>query len=212
MTEENTTGTIPDRPPAKPRRSYIIIAALLLVVIIVVGAILISTLLSRRQGGGGEPTALVDVTPSLGPTLTAGSTQAPTAVSSPTVRPTPTKVSGPLMINPDSPLFEFKSAGARPGSDWTGFFGQVLDAQGKPLSGVSVIVWKADRTPAASIVKTDTAGTYEIRLGTGALAGEWSIQVLTDDLQPASNMQAFRTDTNTVTGIQQIQVVWQQVP
>jgi hypothetical protein len=35
---------------------------------------------------------------------------------------------------------------------------------------------------------------------------------LTDDYQPASKLFSFDTDENTETGIQQIQVIWKQVP
>jgi len=116
------------------------------------------------------------------------------------------------MGNTDTPLYDFVSAGARPGTDWTGFFGQVTDAQGNPLAGVPVVIWYPDGVLAAEVVHTDKDGKYEIHLADGALAGLWSIQVLTADMQPASKLQTFRTDDNTQTGIQQIQVLWQKVP
>ncbi len=103
------------------------------------------------------------------------------------------------------------SAGARPSAEWTGFFGQVTDAQGNPIPGVPLIVWYADGVAASPVVRTDADGNYEIRLANKPLAGVWSIQVLTDDMQAASKLQTFRTDENTETGIQNIQVLWQKV-
>ena len=67
-------------------------------------------------------------------------------------------------------------------------------------------------TPASGVVQTDETGYYEIRLADAPLAGVWSIQLLTDDWRPASKLFTFETDENTDTGIQQIQVIWKQVP
>jgi hypothetical protein len=116
------------------------------------------------------------------------------------------------MSDTDTPLFDFVSAGARPSTEWTGFFGEVLNAAGNPLSGVPLVVWYRDGTPASSVVTTDVDGRYEIRLAEAALAGSWSIQVLTEDGHPASKLFTFDTDENSETGIQQIQVIWQKLP
>ena len=115
------------------------------------------------------------------------------------------------MTGTDTPIFDFVSAAARPSAEWTGFFGQVTDAQGNPISDVPLVVWYPDGVAASQVVRTDANGNYEIRLAGGALAGVWSIQVLTDDMQAASKLQTFRTDENAETGIQNIQVLWQKV-
>jgi hypothetical protein len=115
------------------------------------------------------------------------------------------------MTNTDTPIFDFVSAGARPSTEWTGFFGQVTDAQGNPIPGVPLIVWSSRGVAASPVVRTDADGNYEIRVANGVLAGVWSIQVLTDDMQAASRLQTFRTDENTETGVQNIQVLWQKV-
>ena len=66
--------------------------------------------------------------------------------------------------------------------------------------------------PASPPVETGEDGTYEIRIEDGPLTGTWSVQVLTEDGQPASQLVTFQTDENTATGVQQIQVIWQHVP
>jgi hypothetical protein len=116
------------------------------------------------------------------------------------------------MQDTDTPAFSLDSAGARPSVEWTGFFGQVLDRAGNPLSGVSVVVWYRDGQPAAPVVKTDQDGHYEIRLADAPLAGTLTIQLLTDDNLPASKLFTFQTNDNTQTGIQQVQAIWKQVP
>ena len=116
------------------------------------------------------------------------------------------------MEDTDAPLFEFDSAGARPSEEWTGFFGQVLDAGGGSVANVSVVVWYRDGTPASPVVQTDETGYFEIRLADAPLAGIWSVQLLTDDWRPASKLFTFETDENTDAGIQQLQVMWKQVP
>jgi hypothetical protein len=115
--------------------------------------------------------------------------------------------------------FVHLSAGARPSTEWTGFFGQVQDAEGNPLSGVALIVLypgakpvELEGVPTSPIVRTDADGNYEIRLADAPLADTWSILVLTEDGTPASDFLTFRTDENTESGIQQIQVIWQELP
>jgi hypothetical protein len=97
----------------------------------------------------------------------------------------------------------------------------VLDAQGKPLAGVPLIVWYPDPQgipaepvdhPGSPVLRTDKDGNYEIRLADAPYAGTWSIQVLTDDGQPASKLFTFQTSDNTKTGLQQIQVIWKKLP
>lgn len=145
----------------------------------------------------------------LAPTFTPGPTKEPTNTPPPTPSPTPAP---PVMLDTDTPAFEFVSAGARPGVEWTGLFGQVVDSEGNPLPGIPLAVWYDDGTLAADIVRTDDQGNYEIRLADAPLAGTWSIQVLTEDGQPASKLFTFKTDEDTEAGIQQIQVLWQEIP
>jgi hypothetical protein len=118
----------------------------------------------------------------------------------------------PMMLDTDEPAFEFQSAGARPSTEWTGFFGRVTDTEGNPLTDVPIIVWYGDGTEASPVVRTDVDGNYEIRLADAPFAGTWSIQILTEDGGAASKLFTFQTDENTETGIQQIQVLWQQAP
>jgi hypothetical protein len=197
-------------PPKSSTRLYVILAVVLVVIIVVAAVLLITKGLPALRGEE-EPTAVTEAEPTATPvpTFTPGPTRAPT--DTPLPSPTPT-LEAPVMADTDAPAFSFESAGGRPSVEWTGFFGQVLDAAGEPLEGVSVIVWYRDGTPASSVVKTDEAGAYEIRLADAPLAGQWSIQLLTDDYQPASKLFSFDTDENTETGIQQIQVIWKQVP
>jgi hypothetical protein len=196
-------------PTRNPNRLYIIIAAILLVIIVVVVVLLIT------QGfpgliGKQEPTATMEPEPTATwvPTFTPRPTQEPTDTPPP-VSPTAPDLS---MSDTDTPIFDFGSAGARPGVDWTGFFGHVQDTAGNPVEGVFVIVWYRDGQPASPAVPTDKDGNYEIRLADGPLAGTWSIQLLNPDGSPASKLFTFRTDENTETGIQQIQVIWKQIP
>ncbi len=213
MTGTEPTDTGPRRPASNPTRIYIIAAVLLLVVIVAVAAILITRGIPALRRTP-QPTLTAQAASTTAPTTTAAPTAAPTAQASvePTARPAPSAEPSPVMSDVDSPGFALQSAGARPSTEWTGFFGQVVDAQGDPLAGVPLVVWYPDGTAASAVVETDAAGGYEVRLADGVLAGLWSIQVLSDDLQPASKLQTFATDENSQTGIQQIQVIWQQVP
>lgn len=210
MSEPTDANGSPAGPSRDSTRLYIIIALVLVVVIIVVVILLITKGLPALRGEGQEtPAAEAGGTPTLAPTYTAGPTKEPTTTPLPPPSPT---APVPIMLDTDTPIFDFESAGARPGLEWTGFFGQVWDTEGEPVPGVLLIVWYRDGTPASPVVRTDDSGAYEIRLADAPLAGSWSIQVLTDDGQPASKLFTFNTDENTETGIQQIQVIWQEVP
>lgn len=217
MSEAMETNTGPGLEPSdpgssnSPNRRYILIAAVLVIVIVVAAILLVTWGIPALRGETETPTAVTEVEPTATPvpTFTPGPTKAPT--NTPVPLPTPT-LEAPVMLDTDEPAFEFESAGARPGVEWTGFFGQVLDADGNPLAGVSVIVWYRDGTAASDVVQTDETGYYEIHLADAPLAGFWSIQLLADDWQPASKLFTFQTDENTEAGIQQLQVLWKQVP
>lgn len=190
-------------------RVYILIAAVLVVVILVTVILLVTRVLPGLGTESEPSSAAVEPAATLAPTFTPGPTKQPTDTPPPTSSPT---AAPPVMLDTDTPGFEFVSAGARPGVDWTGFFGRVVDSEGDPLAGIPLIIWYDDGTPASDMVKTDADGNYEIRLAEAPLIGIWSIQVLAEDGQPASKLFTFRTDENTETGIQQIQVLWQKVP
>jgi hypothetical protein len=198
------------KPSRNPNRIYIIVAVILLVVIAVATVLLITQGIPALLGEK-EPTAAALVEPPA--TQVATFTPAPT--KEPTHTPAPPALSTlpPLvMADTDTPAFDLDSAGARPGAEWTGFFGQVLDTAGNPMPGVPVMVWYRDGQPASSPTPTGPDGSYEIRLAEAPLAGIWTIQLLTADGSPASKLLTFQTDENTETGIQQIQVVWRQLP
>jgi hypothetical protein len=210
VSETETTNAGRGGSSSNPNRLYILLAVLFAVVIVVAGILLVTKGIPALKGER-EPTAATEgmAAPTPVPTFTPAPTKAPTNTPPPAAAAAPSEL---VMANTDAPLFDFESAGGRPGVEWTGFFGQVFDAQGNPMPGVSLIVWYRDGTPASPVVKTDDSGSYEIQLADAPLAGAWSIQVLTDDWQPASNLFTFNTDENTKTGIQQIQVIWKQVP
>ena len=197
------------KPSKNSNRIYIIAAAVLLVVIVVTTVLLITegipTLLGEKEP---TPTAEEPAATQVA-TFTPGPTAEPTNTALPTEAPT---YPPPSMSDTDAPIYDFQSAGARPGEAWTGFFGQVLDTDGQPVEGVPVIVWYRDGQPASPPTPTDQDGNYEIILADAPLAGAWTIQLLTQDMQPASRLLTFDTDENTQTGIQQIQVIWQQIP
>jgi hypothetical protein len=210
VSETRPTDKSEKSPSQDSMRTYVILAAAL-VVIIIVAAILVITVGLPALRGDNQETPTVAATPSSTPVPTY--TPAPTAEPSNTPPPSPSPtMSALVMSDTDEPLFEFVSAGARPGTEWTGFFGQVQDASGQPMSGVPVIVWYRDGQPAAPPARTGEDGYYEIRLADGPLAGTWTIQVLTAEGQPASKLFTFETDEDTGAGIQQIQVIWQQLP
>jgi hypothetical protein len=200
------SGTDTESGQASPKsgstRIYILVALILIAVIVILAAILI-------KGRGRK----VAATSTVAPTATVGATftSLPTATQAPAPVQLPASTPSPVMADTDTPVFDFVSAGGRPSTEWTGFFGQVTDAEGKAISGVSLIVWYPDGVAASPVVKTGADGTYEIRLAEEPLVGVWSIQVLTDDLRAASKLQTFRTDLDTQTGIQNIQVLWQKV-
>jgi hypothetical protein len=196
-------------PTRNSNRLYIIIAAILLVIIVVAGVLLITQGLPGLIGRQ-EPTATMEPQPTATrvPTFTPGPTKEPTDTPPP-LSPTAPALS---MSDTESPIFDFESAGARPGAGWTGFFGQVHDTAGGPVEGVLVIVWYRDGQPASPAVPTDGGGNYEIRLADGPLTGTWTVQLLSADGSPASKLFTFETDENTETGVQQIQVIWKQIP
>jgi hypothetical protein len=191
----------PDRGPV---RLYIIIAAILVVLIVVAVVLLVTRGLPALRGEE-EPTGSAALQPTVA--LLATFTPPPALTTEPTALPTSAT---PQMAAPETTLYVFLSAGARPGADWTGFFGTVEDASGDPLPGVPLVVWYRDGQPASPVVETGEDGDYEIRLADLPLAGIWTLQVLTDDGQPASELVTFQTDENIETGIQQIQVLWQR--
>ncbi len=203
----------PVGPTKGSSRAYIIVAAILVVVIVVTGAYLAKVLLSD---GDAKPEVQAEVSPTLAATFTPGPTKEPTN----TPAPPPSATPAPFVMTDDyTAVYGLASAGARPSTEWTGFFGQVSDVDGEPVADVPLIVLYTDGTPVelegvptSPIVKTDAQGGYEIRLANAPLAGVWSLVVLTEEGHPASDFMTFETDQNSDSGIQQIQVLWQQKP
>lgn len=209
MSQTEVSNGRQEGPSRDPNRTYIIVAAVLLIIIVIAAILLITYGIPALRGEPeATPVTEVEATATQVPTFTPGPTREPTQTTAP---PSPTTPSL-IMSDTDTPLFDFESAGARPAPDWTGFFGQVLDQSGGPVPGVSVIIWYRDGQPASSVVETDQEGSYEIRLADAPLAGTWTIQLLNEDLSPASKLFTFETDDNTETGIQQIQVIWKESP
>lgn len=204
MNEIQGLGPVEPKPSRNPNVGYIIAAVILLAVIAVAVVLLITQGIPALTGKK-DPTATAE-TEGI-----SASTPVPTQRPTNTPLPTATPLSL-VMSDTDTPTFGFDGAGARPGADWTGFFGQVLDANGSPVAGVPVIIWNDKAQPFSSPALTDANGSYEIRLAEAPLAGAWTIQLLTEDGGPASKLFTFNTDTNTETGIQQIQVMWRQIP
>jgi hypothetical protein len=209
----------PTGPSRNSTRVYVIVAVVLVAIIIVAAALLITQGLPG-SGGGQEPTAVAESETTATPVLTFTPVPQGPPTNTPLPAPSPT-MAPPAMLDTDTPLFDMVSAGARPSTEWTGFFGQVLDDQQEPLAGTSLIVWYPDPEGIAAepvdgagspVVRTDASGNYEIRLADAPYAGTWSIQVLTDEGQPASKLFTFQTDEDTKAGIQQIQVIWQKLP
>lgn len=210
MSEARETSKSEKSPSQDPMRVYILVAAVL-IVIIVIAAILVITVGLPALRGEGQETAMAEPPPSSTPVPTF--TPAPTAEPTNTPLPSPSPTMSALMMSDtDEPAFEFVSAGARPSVEWTGFFGQVLDAGDRPISGVPIVVWFRDGEPEGLPVRTDQDGYYEIRVADAPVAGTWTIQVLTAEGGPASKLFTFQTDVDTANGIQQIQVIWKQVP
>jgi hypothetical protein len=207
VSQEIEYATEPEGPPADPTRRYIVIAAILLAVILVALILIVVFGLPALQGEDPTVTPPPPATLTLVPTPAPSSTPEATATLTPSPSPTDT---GLVMQDTENPIYEFQGAGARPGVEWTGFFGQVLDAAGDPAPGVPVVVWYPEGQPATDPVDTDADGYYEIHLAEAPFAGTWSIQLLTDDYQPASKLFTFRTDEDTEQGVQQVQVLWQE--
>jgi len=200
MNEVQEPDTGQSGPSRDPNRTYILVAAVLLVVIIVAAVLLIVFGIPALTGTK-EPTATTAAEPSI--------TEVPTFTPEP--EPEPTLQPG-VMQYPETPAFIYESAGVRPGVEWTGFFGQVVDAGGNPVPGVTVIVWYGDGKRFYDPTQTDQDGNYQIILADAPLGGTWNIQLLTEDGQPASKPFGIQTDTDTETGIQQIQIIWKQLP
>jgi len=193
MNEVQELDTGQNEPSHNPNRSYVIVAVVLLVVIIIAAVLLIAFGIPALKGAK-EPTATTEAEPE------------------PTHTPPPPTLPPLEMQYTETPEFEYESAGVRPGIEWTGFFGQVLDADGNPVPGVIVIIWDDVGKPVSDPTPTDQDGNYQIVLAEAPLEGTWNIQLLTEDRQPASNPFGIQTDTDTETGIQQIQIIWKQVP
>ncbi len=208
--EEPAQDAAPQKPSRNPNILYIIAAVVLLVVIVLASILLITQGIPALLGDR-EPTATTELQPTA--TNVATFTPGPTKEATHTPLPPPSPTPPPLvMSDTDTPIFDFESAGARPGKEWTGFFGNVLDTAGNPVAGVPVIIWYRDGQPASEPVQTDQDGYYEIVLADAPLAGMWTIQLLTEDGYPASKLFTFQTDEDTEVGIQQIQVMWREIP
>ena len=208
--QEPELGSAPSKPSRNPNLLYVIAAAVLLLVIIVASILLITKGIPALMGND-EPTAAAEIEPTA--TRVATFTPGPTKESTHTpVPPTSPPLQPLVMSDTDTPIFGFESAGARPGKEWTGFFGQVLDTAGSPVAGVPVVIWYRDGQPASDPIETDQDGNYEIVLAQAPLPGVWTIQLLTEDWYPASKLFTFQTDENIETGIQQIQVLWRELP
>jgi hypothetical protein len=208
-----------ETPPRNPTLLYVIVAALLVVIIVIAAYLLVTQGLPALRGGE-EPTGLAagESTATPVPTFTPGPTQPPTDTPLPVASPT---VAVPVMQDTNAPSFDLKSAGGRPSTDWTGFFGQVLDTQGNPMADVPLVVWYAEaegraaelvNSPDSPVVRTGADGSYEMQLADVPFEGVWSIQVLTNDGGPASKLFTFTTSSSPETGFQQIQIIWQQLP
>jgi hypothetical protein len=219
VNETNEAGSGGKSPARNPTVLYIVVAVLLVIIIVIVGFLLVTKGIPALKGGA-EPTGVVQaqVTATAVPTFTPGPTRPPT--DTPLPPPTPT-LAVPAMLDTDAPLFDLASAAGRPSTEWTGFFGQVLDAEGNPLAGVPLIIWFSDAEGRAAellnaadspIVRSAADGSYEMRLAAAPFAGTWSIQVLTDDGGPASKLFTFATSGSPETGLQQIQVIWKKLP
>jgi hypothetical protein len=210
VSENKELDTEQKEPSRNPNLMYIIAAVVLLIVIVVAAVLLITQGIPALMGDK-EPTAAAEVEPTA--TQSATFTPGPTKEPTNTPLPSPSPTLPPLvMSDTDTPAFDFESAGARPGVEWTGFFGQVLDTAGNPVAGVPVIIWYRDGQPASDPTPTDQDGYYEILLADAPLAGTWTIQLLTEDGYPASKLFTFQSDEDTETGIQQIQVLWREIP
>lgn len=217
MSEEKETGSGSSVPSRIATRRYILIAAVLVAVIVVAAILLITKGLPALREEE-EPTAVTDVgaTATLMPTFTPAPTRKPTN----TPLPSPTPTQPPFVMTDEyEVVFEAKTFAARPSTEWTGFFGQVLDAGGDPLPNVSLIVLYPDLTPVeladvptSPIVMTNEEGFYEIHLADGPHKDTWNILVLADDRRPASDILTFETDEDAEKGTQQIQIIWQQLP
>ena len=209
-TEQEEPDGAPQKPSRNPNLLYFIAAAVLLIVIVVAAILLITQGIPALLGDR-EPTATAEIEPAA--TQVATFTPGPTKEATHTpVPPASSTLVPPAMSDTDTPRFDHESAGARPAEDWTGFFGNVWDSAGNPVAGVPVIIWYRDGQPALDPVLTDQDGYYEIVLAEAPLAGMWTIQLLTEDGYPASKLFSFQTDENTETGIQQIQVMWREIP
>jgi hypothetical protein len=210
MAKPKRVNTDAEGSPERNSRFYILLAVVLVIVIAIIGYLLVTWGIPALRGDN-QPSATESaaMTATPVPTFTPPPTKEPT--NTPPPSPTPTSAP-PVMADTDDPAFAFQSAGARPSTEWTGFFGQVTDTNGDPLEGVRVVVWYRDGQLAAPVATTDETGYYEIRLAEAPLSGTWTIQVLTEDLQPASHLVTFETDEDTQQGIQQIQVLWTEAP
>lgn len=211
MSEIQSENGGPDATAAAPVRRYILLAAALLIVIIIAIVLLVTWGIPALRSAD-QPTVAAQATSTITPvpTFTPGPTKAPTSTPPPSATPTR---AAPEMEDTDAPIYDFESAGGRPGNEWTGFFGQVLDSSGQPLADVPVAIWYRDGRLASPITTTKEDGSYEIHLSDEApLPGTWTIQLLTKDWQAASKLFTFQTDANIESGIQQIQVLWVKAP
>jgi hypothetical protein len=210
MAEPKRVDSDAEGSTERSSRFYILLAVVLVIIIAIIGYLLVTLGIPALRGDD-QPTATqsVALTATPVPTFTPPPTKEPTNTPPPSPTPSPEP---PVMAETDDPAYVFESAGARPSTEWTGFFGQVSDTGGASLEGVHVVVWYRDGQLAAPVATTDETGYYEIRLADAPLAGTWTVQILTEDMQPASNLLTFETYEDTNQGIQQIQVLWTEAP
>lgn len=157
-------------------------------------------------------TRLPTLTPTETPTHTPTSlpTSTPTAVPTP-VPPTPRPTRPPAPPPPTPtpvPPYLLDGMWAGPNCSWFGFHGVIWAANGLPLAGIRVKVWR-EGGPEGMSGPSNQDGIYQIPISGEHANGRWWVQVWEND-QPASTPVGVDMGGGCLYGIQEVKVDWRR--
>jgi hypothetical protein len=113
----------------------------------------------------------------------------------PSATPSPARTSAhsllPFIVQDDQAAFQAYSGGC----DWLGVAGQVFDSEGDPLSGLRVHVWgeMVNEAVLSGSSPDFGAGGWVVKLAEATRVGRYSVQLLSSDDSPLSEVLTFET-------------------
>lgn len=153
------------------------------------------------------PTATHTWTPTPLPTATLAPTPTATPVP-PTVPPTRAPTRPPPPTPTPIPPYRLDGMWAGPNCSWFGFHGVIWGANGLPLAGVRVKVWR-EGGPEGISDPSNQDGIYQIPISGEHATGRWWVQVWEND-RAASTPVGVDMGGGCTYGIQEVKVDWRR--